>query len=336
MTGGMPNSVADALADLRILTPEYRNQSTWYQLGQDRLIDAVRRANHAWNTEHGVSEAEFPAMSRPADFRDAAEAALGAGDFASAHRYVVKAIKYYRAAADSRGLAHALELQGEIARIEGDLAAATQSIGDALHEFSALGDAAAQARLLSALGEAHRRAGDYAEAINFHQQASTRLPADVDILTGLGYAQRDWGSHADAEATFTRVLGWNRDKSSALAGRGQVRVDLRAYDAALADLDRAIMLGLSLDDEIDARSARALALADLGREDEADRELRAARAQDPGRPRTRLRAGRVAAVLGRTTQAREELKRALRSRPPLPPVDAMTARRLLAELKDRS
>ncbi len=280
---GMPNKVADALADVRILTPEYRNQSTWYQLGQDRLIDAVRRANRAWRAEHRVELPEPPAARTPADFRDAAEAAIGTGDFTDAHRFIDMAIERYRAARDTRGtaretrlretrrLAHALELKGEIARVEGDVTAATRSLQEALREFTALGDDAAQARVLSALGEVYRHVGEYTKAIKFHEQANARLPVDVDTLTGLGYAQRDWGSPADADATFTRALGWNRNKSSALAGRGQARVDLREYRAALEDLDRAIMLGLSLNDEIDARSARALALASAG----------------PGRPKTR-------------------------------------------------
>lgn len=335
-TADMPNRVADALADLHILTPEYRNQSTWYQLGQDRLIDAVRRSNGAWRAAHGIRTAEPAPARTAADFRAAAEATLGTGDFAGAHRLIAIAVNEYRDSGDTRGLGHALELQGEIARVEGDLSAAKRSFSDALDEFSALEDAAAEVRLLSALGDVYGALGHYRKAVQFHQQASQRLPADVDALTGLGYAQWHWGSAADAEATFTRALGWNRDKGQALAGRGQVRVELRAYPAALADLDRAITLGLPLDNEIDARSARAVALADLGREDEADRELRAARSPDPQRPRTRLRAGRVAAAFGRTARARDELEQALDARPPLPPVDEKIARKLLAELTSKA
>ncbi len=335
-TANMPNSIADAFADLHILTPEYRNQSTWYQLSQDRLIDAVRRANQAWRTAHGIGTPEPPATRTAADYRAAAEAVLGTGDFAGARRLIATALDEYRESEDIRGLALALELQGEITRVEGDLGAAKDSFSDALHAFAALQDAAGEARLLSALGDIYGALGDYVQAVQFHQQASHRLPADVDALTGLGYAQWLWGSPADAEATFTRALGWNRDKGEALAGRGQVRVELREYPAALADLNRAITLGLPLDDEIDARSARAVALADLGREDEADRELRAARFADPQRPRTKVRAGRVAAAFGHTAQACDELEQALHASPRLPPVDEKIARRLLAELSDKS
>ncbi len=332
MTAGMANSVADALADLQILTPAYRNQSTWYQLGQDRLIEAVRRSNGAWRTAHGIAATEPPAARTAADFRSAAESVLGTGDFVGAQRLIATAVRHYRDSNDARGVVYALELQGEIGRVGGDLSLARQSFQDALHESSVIGDAAAEVRLLSALGDIYAEFGDYVKAVQLHQQASQRLPADVDALTGLGYAQWYCGSPADAEATFTRALSWDRDKGQALAGRGQARVELREFPAALADLDRAMTLGLPLDDEIDARSARAVVLADLGREDEADRELRAARFQDPQRPRTRVRAGRVAAAFGRTDRARDELERALDARPPLPPVDEKIARKLLAEL----
>src|SRR6202042_3105923 len=136
--------------------------------------------------------------------------------------------------------------QGEISRAQGNLAAAECSIKGALFEFSVLEDVPAQARLLSALGDMQAARGDFVKAVQLHKQAHERLPTDVDTLTRLGYAQWRWGSPADAEAIFTKALDWNRDKGQALAGRGQVRVELRDYLAALADLDRAITLGLPL------------------------------------------------------------------------------------------
>jgi tetratricopeptide (TPR) repeat protein len=332
----MRNSIADAFAGLRILTSEYRNLSTWFQLGQDRLIDAVQRANREWREEHSISLAEPPSVRTPADYRAAAEAALSSGDFDEAQRLIAIAVEGYSRAKDTRGLAYTFELQGEIARVKGNLAVAEQSIRSALYEFAVLEDISAQVRLLSALGDAYSAVGDYAKAAQFHRQASEQLPADVDALTGLGYAQWYLGSPADAEATFTRALGWNRNESRALAGRGQVRVELREYPSALADLNRALGLGLSLDSEIDARSALAVILADLGKAEEADRELRTARFQDPERPRTRLRAGRVDVALGRFERARDELEGALRAHPALPPTDENIARKLLADLRERT
>lgn len=336
MTGDMPNSIADAFADLRILAAEYRNQSTWYQLAQDRLIEAVRNANKAWQLDRDVLPVGHTTATATAGLRVEAEAAFATGDFTGAQRLITAALESYRTANDSRGLAYTLELQGEVARVKGDLKAAQRSFNDALYEFSLLGDAAAQARLLSALGDIFGAVGDYTKAVQYHLQANERLPANVEVLTGLGYAQWHWGSPADAEATFSKALGGNRDKGEALAGRGQVRVELRAYLGALADLDRAIALGLPLDNEIDARSARAVVLANLGKDEEANRELRAARSPDPDRPLTRLRAGRVAASLGQTERARDELEQALLAQPPLPPRDERVARQLLKELNRRA
>lgn len=335
-TANVPNSIADAFADLRVLAQEYRNLSTWYQLGQDRLIGAVQRANGEWREAHSISLVKPSSVQMPADYRAAAEAALSSGDFDQAQRLIAIAVDGYRRAKDTRGLAYAFELQGEIARVKGNTTAAEQSIRRALYEFAALEDTPAQARLLSALGDAYSAAGDYVKAAQFHRQASEQLPADVDALTGLGYAQWYLGSPADAEATFTRALDWNRNESRALAGRGQVRVELRQYRQALDDLNRALGLELSLDSEIDARSALAVVLADLGRAEDADRELRAARFQDPERPRTRLRAGRVDVALGRPERARHELKEALRAHPPLPPADESIARELLDGLHERN
>lgn len=333
MTGDMPNSIAEAFVDLHILTAEYRNQSTWYQLAQDRLIEAVRNANKAArHPGHDILPVGSAIATGAGGLRAEAEAAFGIGDFATAQHLIAAALESYRAAKNTRGLAHTLELQGEVARVQGDLKAAEYSFREALFEFSTLSDAVAQARLLSALGNLFDAAGDYAQAVQYHKHASDRLPASVDAMTGLGYAQWHWGSPADAEATFSKVLGWNRDKGEALAGRGQVRVELRAFVEALADLDRAIKLGLPLSNEIDARSARAVVLANLGRDEEADRELRVARSSDPGRSLTRLRAGRVAATLGQNERARDELENALRAQPPLPPRDERVARELLKEL----
>lgn len=73
---------------------------------------------------------------------------------------------------------------------------------------------------------------------------------------------------------------------TALAGRGQVSADLGDYGAALDDLDRALRFPMDRDAEADARPARALALAGLGRADEAQDELHASFQLEPDRART--------------------------------------------------
>jgi tetratricopeptide (TPR) repeat protein len=331
-TANMPNRIADAFADLHILVLEHREQATWYELAEDRLVSAIRRSNKAWREAHGAEEPRSTTARSAAVFRSAADEAIGAGDLLAAHRLLAIAADSYRSADEMWDAAATLELQGEAARSRGDLVLAEQCYSDALFEFTVLEDASAQVRLLSTIGDVYRDLNDYVKAVQFHQLASERLPTDVDALIGLGYAQWNWGSPADADATFTKALGWNRNKGQALAGRGQVRVELREYPDALADLDRALTLSLPLDSEIDARSARAVALADLGREAEAAHELRTAQLQDPDRPRTRIRAARVAVATGRADIAFDELSAALHADIPLPPTEEDSARELLAEL----
>ena len=104
----------------------------------------------------------------------------------------------------------------------------------------------------------------------------------------------------------------------ALAGRGQIRADLGRYEYALDDLDQALVLQLAREAETDVRSARALALAGLGRAAEAYDELAATLERDPRRARSRLRAGRIAAILGEQDKIRAEIELALSGAPPCP------------------
>ncbi|HET9080016.1 MAG TPA: tetratricopeptide repeat protein [Trebonia sp.] len=138
---------------------------------------------------------------------------------------------------------------------------------------------------------------------------------------------------ADAEATFGQVLRRESDAAMALVGRGQIRADLGRYDSALDDLDCALQSPLGRDIEADARSARALALAGLGRVAEARRELAASFQLDPDRPRSRLRAARMAAILGEPSEMRAEIERALSGRPSLSSVERDSANRLLDSLR---
>jgi tetratricopeptide (TPR) repeat protein len=129
--------------------------------------------------------------------------------------------------------------------------------------------------------------------------------------------------------TFSQVLRWASDTAAALAGRGQVRADLGNYGEALDDLDRALKFPMDREAEADARSARALALAGLRRADEAQDELLASFQLEPDRARTRLRAGRIAALSGHREEARAEVERALKGHPALSRSEKESASRLL-------
>ncbi len=238
-----------------------------------------------------------------------------------------------RTTGDWDGVASEQASQADAAREAGDLAGAEEHLRAALSLYVMLEDSYSAARTLTSLGDLRFIAGDYTGAAELNRQAVERIPGDAKALTGLAYAEWRAGSPADAELTFSQVLSWESDTAAALAGRGQVRADLGNYAAALDDLDRALKLPLDRDTEADARSARALALAGLGRVTEGRTELAASLRIDPDRARSRLRAGRIAALAGRGDEAREEIERALKAQPALSRDERDSAKRLLARLR---
>lgn len=223
-------------------------------------------------------------------------------------------------------------LLGGIARTEGDIAGAKENLSAALSIFTELEDKRPVVQTLSAIADLYFWSGDYETAVALQREAIERLPTNVAARIGLGYALWYSGSPSDAAASFEQALTWDARSAAAIGGRGQVRAELREFNGALRDLDDALTLGLTPNEEIDARSARALALVGLGRGEEADRELAMARIQDPERGRTLRRLARIAQMRDQRALAIEEAKRALSARPPLPPWDTQDARRLVAAL----
>lgn len=195
--------------------------------------------------------------------------------------------------------------------------------------FALLEDASGISRVLATLAELQIAEQDFGAAVELGRQAVERMPGDVDALTVLGYGQWLSGAPADAEVTFGHALHRDRSAVRALAGRGQVRAELGDYRPGLVDLDRALELGIPAADEADVRSARALALAGLGRFAEADAEIAIALERDPGRPRVVLRACWIAVLEGRFSEVRDELRR-IAGLGNVQPSLAQAARRLLA------
>jgi tetratricopeptide (TPR) repeat protein len=338
-TAGMPNRVADAFLQERLLATEYRSRSTWYQLGHDRMIIPIRRSNDAWRAAHGVSAVAPPNPLTPATpgaFRRAADAALAAGNFDTASRFADHVIEGYRESGESLRLGQALTQRASIARTAGNLLAAEGFLQDALSQFSQLADRDLTARTLAAIAQIHFDRHDYRAARDFNRNAVEELPSYIDAIIGLGYAQWCAGSPTDAEATFTLALGRGSGSARASGGRGQVLAEMREYGAALVDLDPALATAeLPLDEEIDVRSARALSLAGVGRLEDANTELAVARSLAPGRARTQRRAAWIAAMRGQNDLALAEAQLALNGSPPLPPWDEGDARRLIEILRRR-
>ena len=335
-TAGIPNQVADAFADARVLVTEYRSRSTWYQLGHERMIAPIQQANSAWRAKHGAYVSQLVRSVPPEELISAAEAALAVGNFPAAHRFAGKVTEYYRRSVDLRRLGYAFTLQASIANAEGDYREAERYLQDALSKFTVLEDRELIARTLSALADVSFTDGDYDKAGELYRAAVERLPTYVDGMIGLGFAEWYAGSPADAEATFALARGQNAGSARAAGGRGQVLAELAEYDRALTNLNVALESGLPSEEEVDARSARALALSGVGRSEEADKELAAALRQAPDHARTHRRAGRIAAMRRQNEVAIVEFQLALDAKPPLPPWDEENARRYLAELLDPS
>ncbi|HEY1705842.1 MAG TPA: hypothetical protein VGG75_39675 [Trebonia sp.] len=202
------------------------------------------------------------------------------------------------AARDWRGLADARRSQADIARSAGAFDDAEEYLRAAWTLYLMLNDNYWTTRTLTSLAEVRLSMGDSLTAAGLSGQAAERMPGDTDALTILAYAEWQAGSPADAEVTFSRALHWDADTLPALIGRGQVRADMRDYSLALDDLDRALKFPLDAETEADARSARALALAGLGRTASARAELAKSIQLFPSRPRTQNRADRIAALVG--------------------------------------
>ena len=257
-----------------------------------------------------------------------ADSALDEGDPANTERNIANT-KAHQAPGGLRRFANASLRHAEVAQAAGDPSGAERYFREALSMFIVLDDRYSAARTLSMIADLRYLDGDYLAAADLNRQAVERMPGDVQALTGLAYAQWRAGSPADAEATFNEVLRWNSKVALALAGRGQIRADLGRYEYALDDLDQALALQLAGEAETDTRSARALALAGLGRAVEAHEELAKSLERDPKRARSRLRAGRVAAVLGEQDKIPDEIELALSGHPALSSAEREAARRVL-------
>ncbi|GAA2318080.1 hypothetical protein GCM10010149_83150 [Nonomuraea roseoviolacea subsp. roseoviolacea] len=282
-TADLPNAVVDALVARHVLTEEQRAGSLWYQLAQERLVEAVRASGAPGDPAPPAGQEALPARPAgqepspgrspgqeplparsPADFRAAAEAALGEGNFVSARRFAEAAARRSLEQGDEWQFANLLAFQGEVARVEGDLESARETLTAARSEFESQQDTLATVRVLTALAEVCLSMGNADEAVELGRQAVSRLPGDVPARTTLAYALWRAGSPADAEAVFNDALDLDRDAARALHGRGRVRIALRDHEGAVADLRRALALGLPRADEEDARAALAEARRHLG------------------------------------------------------------------------
>ncbi|HPM79921.1 MAG TPA: tetratricopeptide repeat protein [Candidatus Anammoximicrobium sp.] len=179
----------------------------------------------------------------------------------------------------------------------------------------------------------HGRREEFDEAVS---RATEAIEMDEECLPA--YAIRAgayWYSEQSVEAIddFTRLIAENEDDFHALAGRGQVYAELGEFDLALTDLGRAIALGRKRGSKTGlayAYNGRALALAGLGRLEEALRDFDRSLRDAPGNAWLHYNRGVVFHHLGRHREAAACFQQALdKTDPALPPKKRERARGFL-------
>ncbi|MBE1533021.1 nSTAND1 domain-containing NTPase [Actinomadura algeriensis] len=311
-TAGLHNEIVRALASRHLLRAEHRLNARWYELQHDRLIAAIRQAGRAADDPAGAADREPDARLR----LRAAHRALVVGATRDAADWARQTIDAAARGADRRTEAEGRYLLGQVAGMRGNVADARTHFGEAIGIYETLRDGTAVARVLTGLGDVLLAQGRVDDAFVEYEQAVRRQPSDLDALEGYARAQWHLGHLANARTAYERILQIDPGNVSALAARGELLAELRHPREAMSDLERVIALGPDPARLEDLRSARALALAQLGRDDEAAEELRAAIEANPHNARTHLRGGEAELLRGRPEEALEQLREARRVNAP--------------------
>ncbi|MDT3444370.1 MULTISPECIES: tetratricopeptide repeat protein [unclassified Pseudofrankia] len=323
-TAGMSNAVAHALVDRHLLKAEWRSGSRWYELQHDRLIESIQAGRLRW------PESDEP-LGRPVDYLRAAEAALADGELDLARKHAEEAVRL--AGGDPRTLGEAESFLGNLAFNGDRYDEAETRYRRAAVLFELVQDSTAVGMLLAAIGQLLLRAGRHAEAVSDLQGAVARLQGDRMLRVELAHALWQAGQLRGAEGVYGGVLSYAPATADALAGRGALRTELGDFEGALEDLDNLARLRPAAAGSPEVQAARAYALAELGRIDEARALAGAALARAPADGAVQWRAAVVAARAGDTARAVALLRGALEGAdPPLMPHQHTGARRLLEEL----
>ncbi|WP_462188701.1 tetratricopeptide repeat protein [Frankia sp. CcWB2] len=308
-TAGMPTTLLDALVERYVLASEWRSGSRRFELFDDRLIPPLQEAFPDWSVAGRLAGA-----AGAADFLQAALVSFADGDVVAARGHVDEAL--LRSPDGSRTTARTSAPRAELDEAQARPEQAEQGYREAAELYESLSDTEGSGRALAAIGRLLLRGGQYGRAIEDFQAASARLPADsgvqADLARALWYSGQPWG----AAAIFSTVLTIAPEPEAALAGRGQLRVELGDDVSALEDLERVTRLAPDVAGVTEVRATRALALARLGRSREASDETAAVLDAAPDSGPVLWRAAGVARAAGEDTRADDLLRRALDARDP--------------------
>lgn len=302
-TAGMPNAVVRALEDRHLLSVQMRSRVRWYELQSDCLIEPLREAAE-----------QHPPYAQPREYLQAAGRALTMGDPDLAERFARQALRV-SPDADLQVRAEAESLLGNVAREREKPADAVVHHRRAAALFQAAGNTESVACQLAAVGQMLLAQGKVAEAVRQLSAAVDRLPNDPVTQTELGLALWQLGDGRGAVAVLTAVLAVDGGNPAALRARGEILAYLGEARDAMLDLDR-----VTLQNRPSTRAARGLALARLGNQPAATREIEDAITEAPRNGPVLLYAARASVLGGDKANAEKLARRAAEAvDPALPP-----------------
>jgi tetratricopeptide (TPR) repeat protein len=315
-TAGMPNAVVHALQDRHLLSVQIRSRLRWYELQSDCLIEPLREAAE-----------QRPPYAQPGEYLRAAGHALALGDPDVAGRFAGQALRVSRDF-DLRIRAEAESMLGNVALERDQPAEAEGRYHQAAALFQAVGDTEAVAHQLAAAGQMLLAQDRQADAVEQLRAAVDRLPNDPVMQTELGLALWQLGDGRGAVAVLTAVLGVDGGNPAALRARGEILAYLGEARDAMLDLDR-----VTLHDQPSTRAARGLALARLGDQPAAAREIEDAITEAPRNGPVLLYAAQASVLGGDKATAEKLARRAADAMDPaLPPQHREVADRLAGSM----
>jgi tetratricopeptide (TPR) repeat protein len=313
-TGGAVSAeVLRDLEDRHLLVARRQSGASRYELLSDRLIEPLRDAPDL-----------HPALVRPEDLLRRAIRAWWAGELDRAE-YCAFEVLRPELKPPIRVLADAQALLGNVFFERDKLMDAEPRFRKAAELYAALEDNKSVAVYLAAVGLTLLAHGRPADAVRELYSAVTRLPGDPVLSTELAQALWQDDKGAAAVAVLNDVLRMDGRNRGALRARGEILAFIGEPRQAMLDLDRVTQA-----DGPQVRAARGLALAELGDERSARREIESALADGPRNGQVLLAAARVFHTAGDELSAREFAQQAADATdPPLPPSHREMARRLV-------
>jgi tetratricopeptide (TPR) repeat protein len=314
-TAGMPSTMLRALEDSHLLRARKESGSRWYDLLSDRVIEPLRKADKA-------DEARRPPAT-PGDHLRAAGHALTLGELDLAERYAEEILRT-PLQADIRLHAKACSLLGNLEYERDKPEKAEERYQEAMRLFGAAGDNRAVVDQLAAVGQTLLAQGRVQEAVDELYVAVQRMPNDLTVKTQLALALWQYGDGRAAVAFLTDVLQVDGNNRAALQARGEILAYLGDARRAMLDLDRVTLQG-----QPSTRAARGLALAELGDQPAARREIEAAVDEGRWNGLALLYAARAFQTGGDDRSAKEYARKAANATdPPLSPRHREVARQL--------